>query len=295
MKKRSIAFLLSLVLVFAASLAIWSPERLAQTARENANADSDEWVGYFLARSEIDGVYQQYRGKKYWGTRTEDGSWDFGIPGSACFISLTEISPQEPEYEENSAFNFAVAGERGEGVTSGGMNIRSGDDGERYEIEATMTFAEVQETSLFAALDVYRTGNGEYYIEAGTFSHALGANSAGSVTCTRSVNIGGRTRTISVSLSAERRPAVARAAFIWLDGEKTVLAREEFSSGALPGEVKAPEGAALLILAEEQLTSDGTVTVRTAFTKEDMSAALYVAAESEGLLNARYVSLSWEE
>lgn len=291
MKQRILAFAAALAVVFAAAAALWSPEK---TAQESADAGADEWVGYFLApfQDGNGGEYHHYEGK-YWASRSADGDYDFGIPGSACFVMVTEITPDDPAYEPNSHFNFSIDSAQGDGITSGGMHVSLDDEGARYEIEGTFSFSEAQSAPLYTALDVYRTSGGEYYAEEGASGRAFSDSSAG-ITAERSVSIGGETRTISVSLSFESRPALVRAAFTWLDAEKGVLLREEYEADALPSELTPPECAALLLVTQTQQTRDGACTARALLSPEEEILSLYPAAEQEGLLRAAFLPIRWE-
>lgn len=283
--KRLTAFLLALAAVFALALALWSPARVSTAQREETD-EADEWVGYFFSFEPLE--------ERAWAVETADGGYDFGVTGIPFFLTITAITPEEAGYEEGSPYNSIIGEALGEGVTSGGMNIHSGDDGERYEIDGTITFSRKDAPALLVS-EVYRTAAGEYYAEytgSGYFGEGVGLGGERSVS--RRVNGEMRARVISVRVSFETGCACEEAVFLWLDAEKRILAREVFSAEAMPEEVKAPEGAALLILTEKRSATDGTLTARTAFTAEEMIATLYVAAESEGLLNARYVSLIWE-
>lgn len=292
MKKRELLFLLVPVLVFAVSFALWSP---GSAARESFDAAGDEWVGYFLALFDEDGVYLKYDGK-YVAAPTEDGGYDFGIPGSACFLTITEITPGEPEYEPESEFNYSIGSALGGGISSSGMHVYTDDNGtSRYELEATMTFADAWETPLFTVLDVYRTGEGEYYAERAESAWMFHSTSS-AFADTHSVSCGGKTRGIRVSLSPERRPAVERAAFIWLDGEKHVLARAEYEASSLPETLCAPEGAALLIVrGEARYDGEELRTVRTVYGADEEMAEIYVPDATEGLAARKTVWLSWED
>lgn len=295
MKQRIIAFALALAVVFAASFALWSPERLTQAALESADSVADEWVGFFLVpfQDAENGADHHYDGK-YWAVKTADGGYDFGIAGSACFVTVTEITPDAPSYEPNSRFNFSIGSALGESISSGGMNIHvNGDDNEaRYEITGTLAFADAKSVPTFLALDVYRTSSGEYYAEEAELSRAFGGNLP-SITCTRSASSGGETRTISVSLSFEIRPTLVRAAFTWLDAEKTALSREEYAADALPSELTPPSGAALLLVTQTQQTRDGLRTARTLLSPEDELLSLYPAAEQDGLLRVTILPIRW--
>lgn len=293
MKRRILAFALALAAVFAVSMALWAP---GEAAQESAAPAADEWVGYFLAREEA-GSFRQYEGK-YWAEETTDGGYDFGIPGSACFLSITEITPDDAWYEPGSPFNCSADSTLGEGISSSGIHVYLDDEGTRYEIEAAMTFADAWEAPVFTALNVYRTGSGEYYAEAAEVNWAFSGSSSG-LAGTHSANIGGKTRTIHVSLAPEQHAAAERAAFLWLDGEKNVIARAEYETGALPGTVTAPEGAALLVLCREEVhraaqNEYAVQTARSVYGPQDSSAEIYAPGGSEGLAERVTVLLEWK-
>lgn len=293
MKKRGIAFLLALAVAFGASFAFWPSDG---SRRESTDATADEWMGYFLALAEEGGVYRQYDGK-YRATPTADGGYDFGIPGSACFLTVTEITPDEPEYEPGSRYNYSIGSALGDGIRSSGMHITSDDSGDtrstRYEIEATMSFDEGRELPVFTVLEVYRTSGGEYYAEAAEIGQTFSGGSSG-FGSTHSVRSGGETRTVAVSLSAECRMAVGRAAFIWLDEEKTVLAREAYEADTLPDTLTAPTGAALLIVSGEARGDSGEKhTVRAVYGAGEEMAELYVPGMTDGLAARRVMWLDW--
>lgn len=288
MKKRGIAFLLALAVVFGASFALWPSDG---GGRESTDATADEWMGYFLALFEENGVYRQYDGK-YWAAPTADGGYDFGIPGSACFLTVTEITPDEPEYEPNSAFNYSIGSALGDGIRSSGMHITSDDSGDtrstRYEIEATMSFDEGRELPLFTVLEVYRTSGGEYYAEAAEIGQAFSGSSSGFGSA-HITSIDGETRTVAVSLAVECRPTTERATLIWLDDEKNVLAREAYEADALPETLTAPTGAALLIV------SGDARTVRAVYGANEETAEIYIPGMTDGLAERRTIWLAWSD
>ena len=95
--KRIIAFALALAVVFGVSFALYKPERIEAAARETMD---DEWVGYFFALEPFDG--------KRYATKIGD-DYDFGVPGVPVFVTITAFKPGEPDYEEDSEFNYVSA------------------------------------------------------------------------------------------------------------------------------------------------------------------------------------------
>ena len=119
--KRVIAFALALAAVFGVSFALYKPEE----ARQSRETYDREWVGYFFALEEFEGrAYAVKNGEEY----------DFSVPGVPIFLTITEIGPGEPGYEEGSEFNCVIGAVVGEGADSHGMSVSGSDDGETYEI-----------------------------------------------------------------------------------------------------------------------------------------------------------------
>lgn len=148
--KRLIAFALALAVVFGVSFALYKPERIEAAAQETMD---DEWVGYFFALEPFDG-------RRY---ATENGDdYDFGVPGVPVFVSITAFSPDDPDYEEDSAFNYSIGMAASEEVERSGLHVFGDDNGDRYETGGSILLDAQCSTELYAC-DVFRTADGRYY------------------------------------------------------------------------------------------------------------------------------------
>ena len=278
--KRLIAFALALAVVFGVSFALYKPERIEENAAQQP-AD-DEWVGYFFALEPFDG--------KVYATETGD-DYDFGVPGVPVFVTITPFEPGEPDYEEDSEFNYSVGKAVSDEVVGSGMNIKVDDNGSSYETSGEICYAS-GEWKPVKQCSVYRTSDGKYYAEwdrTGMGPH-VGVSREESVEW----KVNGRTerRSIKVSVTFEVRTAVESVDFVWMDSDKNVLLREEYAADALPETLTAPEHAALLVVTLHDV--DGT-TERTLCTQDDMFARAYVPSTLSGLLRVVDVSLDWGE
>lgn len=288
--KRVIAFALALAAVFGVSFALYKPEE----ARQSRETYDREWVGYFFALEEFEGrACAVKNGEKY----------DFGVPGVPIFLTITEIRPGEPGYEEGSEFNCVIGAVVGEGADSHGMSVSGSDDGETYEIGGDIESDTSIKPPLYECY-VYRTSTGDYYAEG------VKVNGMWSIFCgpgfilnqTREIsdsqmsswtmNGEKRSRTVKVNVSLVDHAAAETAIFTWLDGDKNALSREEYTADAIPGALTAPEGAAMLVVTQEN-TND-TVT-RTLCTAEDAFTTVYVPSVLSGLLHVADVALDWGE
>ena len=284
--KRLIAFALALAAVFGVSLALYRPE-LKDAAQETA---ADEWVGYFFALEPFDG-------RRY---ATENGDdYDFGVPGVPLFVTITEIEPGDPDYAEGSEFNGSVGAAMSDEVVGSGMNVKVGDNGDSYEIGGDIILDAQNRAELFECY-VYRTAEGKYYVECATVNGMKSAycGPGFGLSQTRSaewtVNGEKRSRSISVSVSLVEHAAAEAVTLAWMDGEKNILSRTEYTADALPETLTAPENAVLLVAALRN--ADGTVT-RGAYTAdgEERSVRLYIPSEREGLLRHCDIPLDWGE
>ena len=142
--KRIIAFALALAVVFGVSFALYKPERIEAAARETME---DEWVGYFFALEPFDG-------RRY---ATENGDdYDFGVPGVPVFVSITAFKPGEPDYEEDSEFNYAIGAAVSDEVVGSGMHIKVDDNGSSYETGGEIVLDAQKRVELYECY-VYRT------------------------------------------------------------------------------------------------------------------------------------------
>lgn len=286
--KRVIAFALALAAVFGVSFALYRPEE-AQQSRERYDR---EWVGYFFALEEFEGrACAVKNGEEY----------DFGVPGVPVFLTITEIGPGEPGYEEGSEFNYVIGAVVGEGADSHGMSVSGSDDGETYEIGGDIESEAGNKPWLYECY-VYRTSEGDYYAEGvkvnGMRSIYCGSGFGLSQTRTISdsrmsswtVNGEKRSRTVKVNVSLVEHGAAETVIFTWLDGDKNALSREEYTADAIPEALTAPSGAAMLVVTQEN-TND-TVT-RTLCTAEDAFTTVYVPSVLSGLLHVADVTLDW--
>ena len=148
--KRLIAFALALAVVFGVSFALYKPERIEAVARETMD---DEWVGYFFSLEPFDG-------KRY--AERADDRYDFSVPGVPVFVSITAFSPDDPYYEEDSAFNYSIGMAASEEVERSGLHVFGDDNGDRYETGGSILLDAQCSTELYAC-DVFRTADGRYY------------------------------------------------------------------------------------------------------------------------------------
>lgn len=277
--KRIIAFALALAVVFGVSFALYKPERIEAAARETME---DEWVGYFFALEPFDG-------RRY---ATENGDdYDFGVPGVPVFVTITPFKPGEPDYEEDSEFNYAVGAAVSDEVVGSGMRVNVDDNGSSYETGGEIFYAS-GEWKPVKQCSVYRTSDGKYYAE---WDHTgIGAHVGVSREESVEWKVNGRTerRSIKVNVSFAERTAAERLVFAWLRGDKSILSREEYGADALPETLTAPDGASMLVVT--QTSADGT-SARSLCTQDDLFARAYVPSMLSGLLRIVDVSLDWGE
>lgn len=278
--KRLIAFALALAVVFGVSFALYKPERIEAAAQETMD---DEWVGYFFALEPFDG-------RRY---ATENGDdYDFGVPGVPVFVSITAFSPDDPDYEEDSAFNYSIGMAASEEVERSGLHVFGDDNGDRYETGGSILLDAQCSTELYAC-DVFRTADGRYYaVCTGEGYCGDGFGLSRSETHSWTLNGKKQSRTVSVSASLEAHTAAESVDFVWMDSDKNVLARAAYAADALPETLTAPDGASMLVVT--QTSADGT-SARSLCTAEDMSTVVYTPSTLSGLLRAAYVTLDWGE
>lgn len=278
--KRLIAFALALAVVFGVSFALYKPERIEAAAQETMD---DEWVGYFFALEPFDG-------RRY---ATENGDdYDFGVPGVPVFVSITAFSPDDPDYEEDSAFNYSIGMAASEEVERSGLHVFGDDNGDRYETGGSILLDAQCSTELYAC-DVFRTADGRYYaVCTGEGYCGDGFGLSRSETHSWTLNGKKQSRTVSVSASLEAHTAAESVDFVWMDSDKNVLARAAYAADALPETLTAPDGESMLVVT--QTSADGT-SARSLCTAEDMSTVVYTPSTLSGLLRAAYVTLDWGE
>lgn len=277
--KRIIAFALALAVVFGVSFVLYKPERIEAAARETME---DEWVGYFFALEPFDG-------RRY---ATENGDdYDFGVPGVPVFVTITPFKPGEPDYEEDSEFNYAVGAAVSDEVVGSGMRVNVDDNGSSYETGGEIFYAS-GEWKPVKQCYVYRTSDGKYYAE---WDHTgIGAHVGVSREESVEWKVNGRTerRSIKVNVSFAEHTAAESVNFVWMDSEKNVLSRAEYAADALPETLAAPDGAEILVVT--QTSADGT-SARSLCTQDDLFARAYVPSTLSGLLRVVDVSLDWGE
>lgn len=276
--KRIIAFALALAVVFGASLALYRPE-LEDAAQETA---ADEWVGYFFALEPFDG--------KVYATETGD-DYDFGVPGVPVFVTITPFKPGEPDYEEDSEFNYAVGAAVSDEVVGSGMHIKVDDNGSSYETGGEICYASGEWEPVKQCF-VYRTSDGKYYAE---WDHTgIGAHVGVSREESVEWKVNGRTerRSIKVNVSFAEHTAAESVEFVWMGSDKNVLSRAAYAADALPETLTAPDGASMLVVT--QTSADGT-SARSLCTQDDLFARAYVPSTLSGLLRVVDVSLDWGE
>lgn len=278
--KRLIAFALALAVVFSVSFALYKPERIEAAAQETMD---DEWVGYFFALEPFDG--------RRYATETGD-DYDFGVPSVPVFVSITAFSPDDPDYEEDSAFNYSIGMAASEEVERSGLHVFGDDNGDRYETGGSILLDAQCSTELYAC-DVFRTADGRYYaVCTGEGYCGDGFGLSRSETHSWTLNGKKQSRTVSVSASLEAHTAAESVDFVWMDSDKNVLARAAYAADALPETLTAPDGASMLVVT--QTSADGT-SARSLCTAEDMSTVVYTPSTLSGLLRAAYVTLDWGE
>ena len=289
--KRIIAFALALAVVFGVSFALYKPERIEAAARETME---DEWVGYFFALEPFDG--------KVYATETAD-DYDFGVPGVPVFVSITAFSPDDPYYEEDSAFNYSIGMAASEEVERSGLYVFGDDNGDRYETGGEIVLDAQKRVELYECY-VYRTPAGDYYAECVLYNGmksaycgpGFGLKQTRTISAERSGDwsVSGKTQShsIKVSVSFVERTAAERLVFAWLRGDKSILSREEYGADALPETLAAPDGAEILVVT--QTSADGT-SARSLCTQDDPFARAYVPSMLSGLLRVVDVSLDWGE
>lgn len=289
--KRIIAFALALAVVFGVSFALYKPERIEAAARETME---DEWVGYFFALEPFDG--------KVYATETAD-DYDFGVPGVPVFVSITAFSPDDPYYEEDSAFNYSIVMAASEEVERSGLYVFGDDNGDRYETGGEIVLDAQKRVELYECY-VYRTPAGDYYAECVLYNGmksaycgpGFGLKQTRTISAERSGDwsVSGKTQShsIKVSVSFVERTAAERLVFAWLRGDKSILSREEYGADALPETLAAPDGAEILVVT--QTSADGT-SARSLCTQDDLFARAYVPSMLSGLLRVVDVSLDWGE
>lgn len=289
--KRIIAFALALAVVFGVSFALYKPERIEAAARETME---DEWVGYFFALEPFDG--------KVYATETAD-DYDFGVPGVPVFVSITAFSPDDPYYEEDSAFNYSIGMAASEEVERSGLYVFGDDNGDRYETGGEIVLDAQKRVELYECY-VYRTPAGDYYAECVLYNGmksaycgpGFGLKQTRTISAERSGDwsVSGKTQShsIKVSVSFVERTAAERLVFAWLRGDKSILSREEYGADALPETLAAPDGAEILVVT--QTSADGT-SARSLCTQDDLFARDYVPSMLSGLLRVVDVSLDWGE
>ena len=289
--KRIIAFALALAVVFGVSFALYKPERIEAAARETME---DEWVGYFFALEPFDG--------RRYATETGD-DYDFGVPGVPVFVTITPFKPGEPDYVEDSEFNYAVGAAVSGEVVGSGMRVNVDDNGSSYETGGEIVLDAQKRVELYECY-VYRTPAGDYYAECVLYNGmksaycgpGFGLKQTRTISAERpgDWSVSGKTQShsIKVSVSFVERTAAESVNFVWMDSEKNVLSRAEYAADALPETLAAPEHAALLVTAMQSV--DGT-TERTLCTQDDLFARAYVPSTLSGLLRVVDVSLDWGE
>ena len=278
--KRLIAFALALAAVFGVSFALYRPELAQNAAQDSAD---DEWVGYFFSLEPFDG-------KRY--AERADDRYDFGVPGVPVFVSITAFSPDDPYYEEDSAFNYSIGMAASEEVERSGLHVFGDDNGDRYETGGSILLDAQCSTELYAC-DVFRTADGRYYAVC-TGEGCCGDSFGLSRSETHSWTLNGKkqSRTVSVSASLEAHTTAESVDFIWMDSDKNVLSRAAYAADALPDALTAPDGASMLVVT--QTSADGT-SARSLCTQDDLFARAYVPSMLSGLLRVVDVSLDWGE
>ena len=287
--KRIIAFALALAVVFGVSFALYKPERIEAAARETMD---DEWVGYFFALEPFDG--------KRYATKTGN-DYDFGVPGVPVFVSITAFKPGEPDYEEDSEFNYAVGAAVSDEVVGSGMRVNVDDNGSSYETGGEIVLDAQKRVELYECY-VYRTPAGDYYAECVLYNGmksaycgpGFGLKQTRTISAERSGDwsVSGKTQShsIKVSVSFVERTAAESVDFVWMDSGKNVLSRAAYAADTLPETLTAPDGASMLVVT--QMSADGT-SARSLCAQDDLFARAYVPSMLSGLLRVVDVSLDW--
>ena len=287
--KRIIAFALALAVVFGVSFALYKPERIEAAARETME---DEWVGYFFALESFDG--------RRYATETGD-DYDFGVPGVPVFVTITAFKPGEPDYEEDSEFNYVIGAAVGDEAVGSGMHIKVDDNGSSYETGGEIVLDAQKRVELYECY-VYRTPAGDYYAECVLYNGmksaycgpGFGLKQTRTISAERSGDwsVSGKTQShsIKVSVSFVERTAAESVDFVWMDSDKNVLSRAAYAADTLLETLTAPDGAAMLVVT--QTSADGT-SARSLCTADDLLARAYVPSTLSGLLRVVDVSLDW--
>ena len=287
--KRIIAFALALAVVFGVSFALYKPERIEAAARETME---DEWVGYFFALEPFDG--------KVYATETAD-DYDFGVPGVPVFVSITAFSPDDPYYEEDSAFNYSIGMAASEEVERSGLYVFGDDNGDRYETGGEIVLDAQKRVELYECY-VYRTPAGDYYAECVLYNGmksaycgpGFGLKQTRTISAERpgDWSVSGKTQShsIKVNVSFAEHTAAESVDFVWMDSDKNVLSRAAYAADTLPETLTAPDGAEILVVT--QTSADGT-SARSLCAQDDLFARAYVPSMLSGLLRVVDVSLDW--
>ena len=191
----------------------------------------------------------------------------------------------------------------GDEAVGSGMNVKVDDNGSSYETSGEIALDALGQVELYECY-VYRTSAGEYYAECtqanGTNvcyrTPGANLNQTRTISTERSsdwsVNGKAQGRSIKVSVSFAAYTAAESVDFVWMDDDKNVLLREEYTADTLPEALAAPEHAALLVAAMQSV--DGT-SARTLCTQDDLFSRAYVPSTFSGLLRVVDVSLDWGE
>lgn len=242
---------------------------------------------------------EPFDGRRY-ATETGD-DYDFGVPGVPVFVTITAFKPGEPDYEEDSEFNYAVGAAVGDEAVGSGMHIKVDDNGSSYETGGEIVLDAQKRVELYECY-VYRTPAGDYYAECVLYNGmksaycgpGFGLKQTRTISAERSGDwsVSGKTQShsIKVSVSFVERTAAERLVFAWLRGDKSILSREEYGADALPETLTAPDGAEVLVVT--QTSADGT-SARSLCTQDDLFARAYVPSMLSGLLRVVDVSLDW--
>ena len=219
------------------------------------------------------------------------------------FVSITAFSPDDPYYEEDSAFNYSIGMAASEEVERSGLHVFGDDNGDRYETGGEIVLDAQKRVELYECY-VYRTPAGDYYSECVLYNGmksaycgpGFGLKQTRTISAERSGDwsVSGKTQShsIKVSVSFVERTAAERLVFAWLRGDKSILSREEYGADALPETLTAPDGASMLVVT--QTSADGT-SARSLCTQDDLFARAYVPSMLSGLLRVVDVSLDWGE
>ena len=219
------------------------------------------------------------------------------------FVTITPFKPGEPDYVEDSEFNYAVGAAVSDEVVGSGMHIKVDDNGSSYETGGEIALDALGRAELYECY-VYRTPAGDYYAECtqanGTNvcyrTPSTNLNQTRTISTERSsdwrANGKTKSRSIKVSVSFAEHTAAESVEFVWMDSDKNVLSREEYGADALPETLTAPDGASMLVVT--QTSADGT-SARTLCTQDDLFSRAYVPSTLSGLRRVVDVSLDWGE